>query len=407
MKRTILFLSTYPYAQPRHGGEIRLAHIAAAFARADWDVRGIAVYDEKGYSRGNVGRHDLPFPSDQSWREFNGRLVPLIDDLLSGRYAESDVGGFPAVTRALPRRIDAIHVEQPWLWGLARKIRDRRRDDHIVLVYGSQNIEAPLKRQILAASGITRADDVIQAIDTLERRAAREADLTLAVTHAEGETLSTYGAMRQILAPNGIEPWEALELDLERWRGRLPRAPWILYIASAHPPNFTGFTQIVGESLGFLPPDSRLVVAGTVGEHVYRVLSDTRWHALNSSRLQLLFVLPERDLAAVKQLANVFILPIAHGGGSSLKTAEAIYSGSYVVGSSAAFRGYEDWLHLPELTVADEPDAFRAAVQAAFLKPAPASKISKDAAREALRWDNCLAQIPARVEQLVREQRAI
>jgi hypothetical protein len=31
MKPVILLLSTYPYAEPRHGGQVRLASIAAAF----------------------------------------------------------------------------------------------------------------------------------------------------------------------------------------------------------------------------------------------------------------------------------------------------------------------------------------------------------------------------------------
>ena len=404
MKRTILFLSTYPYGRPHHGGEIRLAHIAKVFAAAGWDVRGIAVYDEQGYLASSVGADDVPFPARDRWRKFEGRPIPLIDDLLSGIYAESDSGGFPAIARRLPRNIDVIHVEQPWLWGLARKIQQQRGHGNVALVYGSQNIEAPLKRQILTAWGTAGVEDVVRAIDTLERRAAREADLTLAITRQEMETLSTYGARRRLLAPNGIEPWEAREEDLERWRRRLPRGPWILYVASAHPPNFSGITQIVGESLGFLAPNSRLVVVGTVSEHVYRVLNDTRWSALNASRLQLLFVLPDRDLAAVKQLTNVFILPIAHGGGSSLKTAEAIYSGSYVIGSSAAFRGYEDLLHLPEIAVANAPGPFRKAIQDALRRPAPASKASRGEARESLRWDTCLAQMPEHVEMIVRER---
>ena len=108
-------------------------------------------------------------------------------------------------------------------------------------------------------------------------------------------------------------------------------------------------TDCVGPSLGCFPPDSRLVVAGSVCSHLYQHLAATRWQSLNLSRLELLNTLPDEDLAAVKTLAHGFLLPILHGGGSNIKTAEALYSGAYVLGSEAAFRGFEDLLDLPEV----------------------------------------------------------
>ena len=397
MKPTVLLLSTYPILEPRHGGQVRLANIAYVYEAANWQVESMAIYEPEGYRAQRQGPRDLHFPVDSPYRQFDGRNVPLVNDLLTGLYAAADDGGFAAVVRHLPTQVNVIHVEQPWLWPLAKRIQQLRGFENASLIYGSQNIEAPLKRDILSTYGVADAAQVLAGIDALERRAACEADVALAVTKSDLATLASWGARHTVLASNGISPWQASPERLAYWRIRLPKAPWMLYVASAHPPNFTGFSDCVGPSLGCFPPDSRLVVAGSVCPHLHQHLAATRWHSLNLSRLELLDTLSDEDLAAVKTLAHAFLLPIPHGGGSNIKTAEALFSGAYVVGSEAAFRGYEDFLDLPEVVVAPSPAVFQTSIRQVLARPrastAPhAGALSR---REALRWDRCLASIPA------------
>lgn len=398
MKPGVLLLSTYPFVEPRHGGQVRLAGIAEAFAEAGWQVDSMAIYEPEGYGSQRLGARDIAFPCDSPYRKFHGRDVPLINDLLSGPYAAADDGGFQAVLQKLPRQLDAIHIEQPWLWPLGQRIKQLPRFKDACLIYGSQNIEAPLKRDILTSYQIATAEEVVAEIDALEQRAAREADISVAVTQSDLDVLIAWGARRPVLAANGIAAWQARPETLERWRERLPKTPWMLYVASAHPPNFTGFTDCVGPSLGCFAPDSRLVVAGSVCEHLSRHLAATRWHSLNLSRLQLLNVLSDDDLAAVKTLAHAFLLPIPHGGGSNIKTAEALYSGAHVLGTAAAFRGFEDFMDLPEVTVARSPADFQAGIRTLLARPTAAPSEAAWERREALRWDRCLAAIPAAVD---------
>jgi len=397
MKPIVLLLSTYPIVEPRHGGQVRLANIAHAFEAANWQVESMAIYEPEGYGAQRQGPRDLPFPVDSPFRLFKGRDVPLVNDLLTGLYAAADDGGFAAVVRQLPPVVDAIHVEQPWLWPLAKRIKQLPGLEKTILIYGSANIEAPLKLEILTSYGVADSAQVIADIDALERRAACEADVAVAVTKSDLATLASWGARHTVLASNGISPWQASPERLAHWRTRLPKAPWMLYVASAHPPNFTGFTDCVGPSLGCFPPDSRLVVAGSVCSHLYQHLAATRWHSLNLSRLELLNTLSNEDLAAVKTLAHGFLLPIPHGGGSNIKTAEALFSGAYVVGSEAAFRGFEDFLDLPEVVAARSPAVFQTSIRKVLARP-PVSTFQHEGAllrREALRWDRCLASIPA------------
>lgn len=400
-KPNVLLLSTYPYKVPRHGGQLRLANIAKAFADNGWGVHSIAIYEPENYAENHTLPDDVPFGMDSPFRRYQGtHPIPMITDLLSGPFATSDDGAFPQIRKKLPERLDAIHVEQPWLWPLAQRIKSMPQHQNCVLIYGSANIEAPLKRDIFQSYDIN-AENVLAEIEALEMTAAREADIALAVTQADLQQLVQWGAKRPLLAANGISHWEASEESIASWKTQLPEAPWILYVASAHPPNFTGFIKCIGDSLGCIPPDSRLVIAGSVSEHIYRELVNTRWHSLNMSRLQLLHILPEEDLAAVKTLAHAFLLPIPHGGGSNIKTAEAIYSGKHVIGTETAFRGFEDYLDLPQVNPAQSPQAFQRLMRETLGgEPIGTSEIGSGK-RSGLLWSATLAPIPLEARRLI------
>jgi glycosyltransferase involved in cell wall biosynthesis len=131
----------------------------------------------------------------------------------------------------------------------------------------------------------------------------------------------------------------------------------------------------------------------------------TKWRDLNLSRLQLLFALPDSDLSAVKSLAHGFVLPIPFGGGSNIKTAEALYSGKYVVGTPAAFRGYERYSDLPEVRVGPDPKCFHAAIRnVLMLPPATAMKGTEGyEKRQQLRWDKSLEGISQTIDKLRRK----
>ena len=105
MPPVLLLLSTYPYHKPQHGGQLRLANIAKAYQAAGWLVQGIAVYEPRAYDAGCIGRLDIAFPPESHYRLFEGQSVPATDDLLSGRYASADDGGWSSVLANLPPSI--------------------------------------------------------------------------------------------------------------------------------------------------------------------------------------------------------------------------------------------------------------------------------------------------------------
>lgn len=401
----VLLLSTYPLVEPRHGGQVRLLNIKRAYAAAGWDVVTLAVYDEQVYSPSSAAPHDVPFPASSPYRNVRGQPVSLASDLLSGDYASAIDGGLHTILGRTPEAIDCIHVEQPWLWPVAELLRRRRGNERVVTVYGSQNIEAPLKQENFKLLGLQFDEHLVARVAQLEVRAAREADIVLAVSQQDADEIIKWGPKRLLLAPNGVEPWPSPSQELRaQWLERLPKHPWLLYVASAHPPNFSNFATLFGGSLACVPPTSRIVVAGGVSEHLYRIMRETEWWGLNLSRLELLFTLSEEQLAAVKSLTHGFLLPISSGGGTNIKTAEALYSGAHVVATPAAFRGYEEYLGLPEVHICSSPKELQKAVRSVLSLPR-ASQVDQTSAaagiRHDLTWSKRLASLPEAITRLI------
>jgi len=88
-----------------------------------------------------------------------------------------------------------------------------------------------------------------------------------------------------------------------------------LYCGSAHPPNIKGFFDLFGQGLGCLAPDERLVIAGSVGEHIQ---NDVRFGRAPNVRHQCIIadLVSEACLQGLLSTAHMIILPITDGGGT-------------------------------------------------------------------------------------------
>ena len=115
-----------------------------------------------------------------------------------------------------------------------------------------------------------------------------------------------------------------------------------------------------------MPPEKRIAVAGGVAEHIFASPTYQRFVHANSMRVQFFPNIGDERLAVLKQGAHCFLLPILEGGGSNLKTAEALVSGAWVVATPKAMRGFEDFLDEPGLLLAESPAEFRTALQRAL-----------------------------------------
>ncbi|MFT3842600.1 MAG: glycosyltransferase [Myxococcaceae bacterium] len=405
---SVVVFTTYPIVKPRHGGQIRTRALVEKYGSAGFEVAHLAVYEQGAFPRDAIGPIDVAFDKEDARWFFEGREIPQTADLRCGRFAAEADDVYRQILRSLPKTIDVFHVEQPWLLPLVKRLKTEPRFAHAVVVYGSQNVEAPLRNAIFRQLSIRNGDGFITAIHALEEDACRYAQLTLAVAPADLETMSHWGAKKMLLAPNGISAWEAPARKVEEWREKLGLRRVVLFVGSGHAPNVDGFLRAFGHGLGFIPPDCKIVMAGSVGPVLREHYLNSRYSSLDLSRIEVTGEIDNDDLSALKTLADVFLLPIFEGGGSNIKTAEAIYSGKQVLATSTSLRGYDAFLHLPEINVANTQAEFRAAVARIVAPDAPSPRrgVNGVEVRSKLLWNSCLEVVPPAVKGLLAETRA-
>ncbi len=388
----ILVLGSYPALNPRHGGQVRLSSIVAAYQGQGFKVVQASFFPAHDfYTKSALGKADVALPV-ASLHRWKGKPNHWVEDLATGEVASADARALADLER-YSGKVDFVHLEQPWLLPVVEKLRERGAIGNFKLVYGSQNIEHELKRAILRQHHVAEEDEISEAVLALERRCAQQAAVIAAVTNDDAQVISSWTSTPVVLAGNGVKPWHSDEHARAKLRERIGPDPFCLYVASAHPPNIQGFCDSFGESLAGLSPAQRVVLAGHVGEFIPPTEWFKRWQPLNERRTVVLGVLDIGELSAVRDLAHTFLLPVTSGGGSNLKTAEALYSGRHVVATPLAMRGFEHLADLPGLRVVQPGAEFAHAVSRSLDEPQPVWAAQPALRRESLGWPYALAAL--------------
>lgn len=392
MSPRILQLATYPVRIPRHGGQARVANIRAVLERAGHEVHTFAVYEPENYGGDAVEAHDIALPPLSPFRD---RSLPLCTDYASGDFLAGDEWAFEKL-RHVVRRFDPdiVTLEQPWLWPAVARLRRYAPESTFKVVYSSQNIEAPLKREILAGAPDADVEAIVRRIEGRERAAAQGADLVIACTEGDAAVLRGFGARNLVVAHNGIVERRADPRLVRDWEWHFGGKPFALFVGSAYPPNATGFWEMFAPSLAFLAPGECVLAVGGVSGLLVEHDTYKAWEGINETRLMRAGFQSEEALAALIALAKCIVLPITRGGGSNIKTAEAVQSGKPVVGTSKSFRGHERALVLPHVYRTDEPREFRNLVKTALEERLPAAGPDDPELRDSMLWRETLSMLP-------------
>jgi hypothetical protein len=399
----ILLLTTYPIKNPQHGGQKRAAAIYDAYQAKFATVRQSAVFFRGFYS--DFG------PDDIALGQHGEQLVmqsPLTGDIICGEAIYKD----PAVKKKMTQLLeelkpDIIHIEQPFPYlGLEPLLDELGRKPK--LVFGSQNVEAPMKREILenAGSDETAIKQAEQTIEDVEKQLTVDCDLLVACTTEDLKAHQAMGAKQVVLAPNGIAEIIDDPASRDYWSRKFKNigvTKKVLFVGSAHPPNWTGFIDMVGKGLGFVSFDARIVIAGSICDYFDREISTnsldiedaTFWlRAFSAGRLS------EKRLGALIHESDVMLLPITEGGGSNLKTAEAILANKKVVATNHALRSFEWFKDFPNVWVADTQAAFRESIGEALNADfEPRTTAQQTQAKQVL-WSNSLSDMVSQVGKL-------
>ena len=113
-----------------------------------------------------------------------------------------------------------------------------------------------------------------------------------------------------------------------------------------------------GKGFGALNYNQKLIVAGGISDRIERSEIFLNTPGLRSHSVTM-GVVSDSELARLKNYAHAFLLPLVSGGGTNLKTAEAILSGRYVIASKFALRGFEEFSNEKGIYICESPEEFK------------------------------------------------
>lgn len=396
----VLLLANYSILEPRHGGQLRTRHIFEEYKRVGIDVDYVGIFPQGVYPR--HAESDLQFPGDLGGRELSDYESVLYDYVWGTHIADTRRAREALLSRIRAKRYDYLQVDLLYVWPLVRECLSLLGPDEPRpgLVYSSQNIEHEMKRQVLREIGAPDSSikDYGDAVLELEREIATKADRIFAVSAVDRDFLNATGHRRDcVIANNGTSRTTVAETAIAQWRTYLPSDPFAAFISSGHLPNAVGFSAMMGPSLAFLPPDRKLVLAGGVTQVIERTKAYRKWAAINNARTLRLGVIDDVGIASLRHHAHVFVLPITAGGGSNIKTAEALLTGAHVLGTPTAFRGYEDYLERPGVYIESDPARFRTRLVELLHRGRAQLSDGDRLVREKLLWEFALSPMSAAI----------
>ena len=389
----ILGLGTYPIRKPVHGGQRRVTAFKDFYDRHKIAYTYSCVYNGAHYGALEVGPYDstLAATKTEPW------LANLVGDVLSGQQGATDPDTFQHFSQIVDRLgPDALQLEQPFMWPLAKRLRQVSGSGRkLRLIYSSHNVETPLKRAILLSCGVDQdlRTRICSEIEEMEVQIAREADLIVCVSESDAQyyRLKLRSSSPVVVVKNGTDRPRMFASDIRPdGLSRFENRPFLMTVGSAHIPNIDGLCHyVVKDGIFCVPPVPSVAICGGIGTSIYNRLEYQSYQVANSRRVQFFADLSDPELAAIKQSCHGVFLPIREGGGTNLKTAEALALGKWVVATVNALRGFETFLDAPGVVIADTPWDFRKAMrQVLRCLPLELDTASR-AARDALFWDRC------------------
>lgn len=397
-----LILSVFPYRAPFTGGQHRLFNIERCFKAAGFNTYTVGVCvspimngdkDFIDYPNNIISSYAFPFPD-----QLKGYMV---DYCLGEVVLESSELKKLVLDKILEiPEPDVIFVELPWLFKLASYLKTEMFQ-RSVLIYGSENIEYSLKAKILAK--VTNEEQVSacsELIRRIELDAITSSDVVLAVSQDDCKWFTLNTSKLVLLAPNGVQDRVVTQNAIVKFKKLNLPNKYILYTGSDWPPNVLGLYENLKYGFGSLTPDQKLVIVGNVCDGIKR---DIRFKSIANFYERSLFLgkVDEETMAILLDRAHAIAIPIIEGGGTNLKTAEALWSGKYIIATPHSFRGFEEFMNSEGVFISKDDEEFRRNLRYAMSMPTLNISASERHLRESVLWDNTLKNLQHYLKQLV------
>lgn len=401
--KKILVIAPYPITRIEHGGQKRAMAIFNFYKSKFSSAKYVGVFHRGQYP--DWGEDDLPLGDPE--------LIKLVDDnpyaseLVTGAAIDKDIHVRSNMAKLLMEfNPEVIHIEQPFPY-IGLKVLLDELNMHPLIIFGSQNIEYKLKQRIYSGLNVSEKywKPAIKEIKDLEFQFSREADIVIAVNDSDVAAHKKMGAKKCLMVPNGIEKNHVSRKETEYWKEFKYKnmiEKTATFVGSGHPPNWLGFLEAIGDDTSFLPKNAKILVAGGTADYFNERYKDKKSYARFWKGIKLLGKLEEDRLTALLDQSDVILLPIPKGGGSNLKTAEAILSGKKVVATPFAFNGFEKFRHLPNIWVADSKDNFQDFIIKALNAPYVKRTKYETELANSVQWNSVLLPLEKKLRLMLR-----
>jgi hypothetical protein len=367
---TAIVFSLHPHRVPRHGGQLRLRALLRQYGEIFSTVIPIAIYNGDVYPKKARSRFDLPAPAATRAKIHED---PNLEAWVLGMSPREDPEVSAHLRTIIERFTPSVLIfEQPYLFEAVSEIVSDMGLE-IPVIFSSQNIEKTMMTDILnperrdSAKGPLKYSEQLEWLTQQEKALAGAAVGTIAVSEGDAAEIRQMGGSNVVVLANGIEryvPKARRRTRVQRVMAQDAVASYAFFIGSAHRPNALGLLDVMGSRLGYIPKYSRIYIAGLVGQILRHEIfkTDPYFGRFYWTRAHEWGIVSNAMLQTLIEGSNCIILPITSGGGSNLKTAEAILSGRPIVATSLAFRGFESLKSLSNVSICDSPVEFREAV---------------------------------------------
>lgn len=389
----ILQMTTYGVDFPDHGGKLRSHHIRKAL-RTTFDVQTLSF---EWHDIENADSLSATLNKSR-WSEFG------IDGMLSDwgicTYLEKDEKFYARVCEHVRSYSpDVILLEQPFLWPLVERfLQDGVVSAATKVIYSSHNVEVVMKRKIyqdLYSSDL--ALHYTSYVDRIEQGVIKACSAGIAVSEKDANYINEISPETPVrVYLNGHSLLSSSPED-EKWRARFATQDknWV-FVGSWHPPNINGLSDLVS-ALAELEGgvgSMALWVLGSAGNGLLATVEG--FCAENYPWLKIMGPVSSDDIESAILCSNGVVLPVWEGGGSNLKTAQALLSGKCVLGANFSFRGFEHCVDEPGVFLADDADR----LASLMIDTNPADRYVRGDAVRALEWECVLKTLPGFVNEM-------
>lgn len=324
-------LCPYWTTPPRGGGQLRVHNLNRALSEdievEQWSFRPTLndVNDQLSLRKevrvnSRYSEHQVLSPLVMATALLAGGLKTHPDAYLSSVLRLQ----FHSNAQTAVNRASIVQVEHPWLFEYA----SRHRSPSTPIVLSSHNIEGELLRN----KPIPPRTQLLSHVETLERKAIREADAVTAVTDEDAEQLRNIrGRDDVVVVPHGVDTMRFRPVSQERreeCKALLGVAgkTVIVFAGGVHYPNIDAALFLREIAPTFSQRNVAFVVVGRAARRSW-------------SRSNFICTGFVPDVLQFYGAADFAMVPLATGSGSSLKTLEFLAMGIPVITTPAGARG--------------------------------------------------------------------